>query len=383
MRDITKAALGVISTGASYDFKIEASDGRGGWVSLDDGWEDFTVTCSRTAQTRWVASIAIAPEKLRQLRGVTGFEEDKLAIRTRIAAGVVVPRIGTEWFAWGTYRVDEVDDELSCFSFEKQIEDSRFLVPKVYKAGRVQNTVEDIVTTAVPGTHVVWEDGLENRYLNTIVAERDRLKLLTGDASTVSIAKTIGADMFFDGDGYFRVRDIKILKTSGRVTPDWSPHVDRAVADRSTSYTRDKVFNVVVVNTNFSDGRKQLGPVIVWDSMVGSPTYAGPDPLNRPELQGPFGIVPVFYSSGVFTNTGQMRNVGQAMLRDAMTKNVSWSLRTALNPALEPGDVLEIDENEYVMVESWSHRYGSSTMDIVVSGLKEDISDVDVQEVQS
>ncbi|MFF5285180.1 DUF5047 domain-containing protein [Streptomyces sp. NPDC013171] len=145
------------------------------------------------------------------------------------------------------------------------------------------------------------------------------------------IAATIGAEVYCDAGGSFVIAELPDLLS---VTPAWTvaagEHGVYLSATRGMS-SKD-VRNGVLVRGENPETGTSTPTVLVVDNDPGSPTYWG----------GPFGRRPRFHTSPTLTTTGQCTAAGTLLLRAAMAPNSTANLRSLVNPALEPGDVLRV-----------------------------------------
>ena len=155
------------------------------------------------------------------------------------------------------------------------------------------------------------------------------------------LATAASLDVYFDRNGVPTVRDAPVMNTGGGV---WTVDASQTgvLVDANRQRDRQKTYNMVVVNGTRSDGTAPFGTQFVWDSDATSATYAGPDPINRPELAGPFGVRPMFYSSPLLNDQGQALNTGQTILNRVRGLNKQLTLTSISNPALDDGDTIQV-----------------------------------------
>lgn len=351
---------------------------------------DGTVTCDRKASARWALDLDLPTQTDTTTRAIASY-----GTRIRVRRGIRLPRIGTEFMAWGVYRIDSVQRtssrvKVKGLSLEKQIEDTRFLVPR--RVGRTfkvlangqpdreiishREVVEDLVEEAVPGTEFIWRTDAADDAMNSILEERDRWGLLDGSSGDkVSIAQSIGCEMFYDGSGSFVVQDLPSLSDNVSLRLDEGTPV---LVEPTDEGTRASVFNVVVASGSTTDGKKPAGPAFAWDRNPASATYAGPDPRTRPEQAGPFGVVPRFYTSALLKNQAQCQKMADATLRESLGRKESMSFTMFSNPALEPGDIVTRRGKRY-LIDSWQATLRGATMSCTTRSSKEDLTDVTIQ----
>jgi hypothetical protein len=96
--------------------------------------------------------------------------------------------------------------------------------------------------------------------------------------------------------------------------------------------TRTAVCNAVVASSENTSSNIAPVSAVAYDTDSTSPTRWG----------GPFGRVPKFVSSSLWTSTGTCLAIAQFLLFDAIAPNISTSIDCIPNPALEGGDCLRI-----------------------------------------
>lgn len=156
------------------------------------------------------------------------------------------------------------------------------------------------------------------------VEERDRDGLIS------SLAQGVGAWIYADVDGRVVSRDVPYLSQPPVWTIDAS--ATGVLLDASRSRSRQRTYNVVIVTAGDTDGTPPFAPVTVADTDTASPTYVG----------GPFGRVPYFYASQLLTTTAQATAAGKALLRRVTGLAAQLDITSVVNPALEPGDAIEV-----------------------------------------
>jgi hypothetical protein len=161
--------------------------------------------------------------------------------------------------------------------------DARFLSPSQPASGAtVFSEISRLIEGLVP-LGGVDETLVDIAVPTSIVYEQDRVKAL------VELADSIGAVLTVDADGQLEVR----VPTIPTDTPVWTFTVGDGgdIVDYDIEMTRDSVVNAVVATgeATGSDYAPVVGRAFDLDPM--SPTYWG----------GPFGQVPMFFSSPLLT----------------------------------------------------------------------------------
>jgi len=155
-----------------------------------------------------------------------------------------------------------------------------------------------------------------------------------------SIAEAYGYALFFDADGFASVRTI----------PDPASEPPRfafrrgstaIVTDETHVMPMEQIRNGVIAS---AEGSEIETPVRgeAWDDDPASPTYRN----------GPFGMVPRFYSSPLLTTQGMCETAAESMLRMMLGRSETLSWQHVVHPGLVPLDVVAIEDEDGV-----GHRY--------------------------
>jgi hypothetical protein len=155
----------------------------------------------------------------------------------------------------------------------------------------------------------------------------------------IDLATSIGAWVYFDRTGTCTVADLPRSSPSA----DWLIDASASGVMLSSTRSQDRThtYNVVVVDSS-SSASAAFPAQVVWDNDPASPTYAGPDPLNHPELAGPFGVVVYKYT----TSTALDAAGAAATARSILTKTTGLTAQATLgavpNPAIDAYDALDV-----------------------------------------
>lgn len=174
-----------------------------------------------------------------------------------------------------------------------------------------------------PWLTVYWDDGTwANPIGRNGFEEEDRVKLLT------LILTSIGKTMHFDYRG-----SLVVATPPDPAGLDWTVDAGRngVLTSVSRSITRDGICNGVVAK---GEGADDVAPVVatVVDLNPASPTY----------WNGPFGKVPRFYTSPLLTTVAQATAAATTILRRSVGLPYAVDFAAIVNPALEPGDTVEV-----------------------------------------
>lgn len=122
-------------------------------------------------------------------------------------------------------------------------------------------------------------------------------------------------------------------------TPDPTSRPDLRLSDGdegtvvgvAASVSRDKIYNRVVARGQSSD--------------EGSPSFqAVADQLSGPmRVDGPYGVVPRFFSSPLITSTAQAKSTAEAMLADAVRKKIKVPVEHAPDPRIRLDAHVEVE----------------------------------------
>ncbi|WP_208630705.1 hypothetical protein, partial [Amycolatopsis kentuckyensis] len=113
-----------------------------------------------------------------------------------------------------------------------------------------------------------------------------------------------------------------------------------------------------------------VGPAFSWDDDPGSLTYAAPDPVGDPLAPQRLGLPGVRvrtgrYTSPLIASMGQATDVARARLADSLGVQSSLSFTSVCNPAMEPGDVVEVEVEDGVwerhLIDSCPYTLGGIT----------------------
>lgn len=240
----------------------------------------------------------------------------------------------TEWVGLGYFRIetpeqDEVPDGVIVLQGSDRmagIRDARFLAPRQFVGGQTRETVvAELIREVYPDAVISWDDPVlaAGNIGRTIIAEEDRMACLR-DLLTASAS--VG---YFDHRGVFVIKPAPTLDGS----PVWDVDAGKegVLIQMSRGLTREGIYNAVVATGEAGDTAAPARAVVAnLDSA--SPTY----------YYGRFGPVPMFYSSPFLVTDAQSRSAATALLRKQIGLPYQVRLDAVPNPALEPGDVINV-----------------------------------------
>jgi hypothetical protein len=226
------------------------------------------------------------------------------------------------------------------------VQRARFETPEASEAGdlaavEAERLIVDAITTGVTNT------ATSAATVGALVYERDR------EQAVNQLLTSAAAEAFHDWDGDLIVRDVPLL---GQV-PAWTVDAGATgvLLGGSRGRDRSRTYNVVVVTCGTLDGQTPPAPVVVEDDDATSNTYTG----------GPMGRVPYFWNSPVTLDTGQATAAGRAILNRVKGTNAQLDVESAVNPALDRGDVISVVTSDGTVER---HLVTSLTVPLTVSG---------------
>jgi hypothetical protein len=210
-----------------------------------------------------------------------------------------------------------------------------FLYPASSQPGTsVIDTIAYLIRTALGYAEPINVTATSTAAVGPLVWDSDRGKAIN------DLAESIGAWVYFDRNGVATIAD---LPTVSDDTTAWSLDASASgvLLSANASKDRDDTYNVVVINSEKSDGSPMFDPVIVWDDDPNSPTYAGTDPPNATNV-GDFGIAVYKYSSPLLQSADQATAAGETILARVTGSNSQLSLSAVRNHALDAMDTVDV-----------------------------------------
>jgi hypothetical protein len=309
---------------------------------LGGAWQaDLHVTTgSVTADSRRTAmrdaSITVAPDAtlshddLYELLGTPG-------LQLQISRGFQLPDETQVVAPLGTFIVDQLtykrtaagsDLSATCTDLSEIISKARWTQPYQIAAGvalsdainaaaldRWPAVVSGISTDTVPnvlGAQAVFEAGSDSDPW----------------ADLYNLAASFGWLLYFSPDGILSAESTTYAATASPVFT-FATGVTAIMTSQSKVVAADQTYNGVIV-TGESSANDNPPRGEAWDLNPASPTYLG----------GPFGSVPMFYSSPMITTADQATTVAAAMLAGCLGKTETLSWEQVVHPGLQPLDVV-------------------------------------------
>lgn len=217
-----------------------------------------------------------------------------------------------------------------------RIQRARFLRPQQSRVGiPVTEQIATLVRGALGNDTVVLNYSRTAAATANLVWDDDRAKAIE------DLAAAAGVFLSFDRYGACCIHDLPTLTDRAVYTVD--PFGGGVLVSGDRSRSRRGTANVVKVSSSSTDLQgPPFPPVIVWDGDSSSPTYAGPDPENSPELAGDLGVVVYNYSSPTILDAYTAKQTAQAILALTTGLPSSVTLTTVRHPGLDAFDVIDL-----------------------------------------
>lgn len=313
-----------------------SNDGGKTWVPFTV--ESGSVTCSAKNQTRWTCDL-VAKGVSASLVGINPY-----TTRLRIRQGMWFNPIDEpEWVSLGYYAVKttqtSTDDpsriQVSANSFEDYVVRSTLPTARTLNPQPIKGALESLIREVLPSAVFVWDPDLDTGYRIPFAQITDRWGTIDGTTSDRSFAQALGARVYHDENGLWRIDSVASLKDD----PTWfaTEGPTGVQIKASDSQTNDGVSNIEVVYGTPANGGV-LGPFIASDDDPTSLTYVGRSPDD-----GGFGRIPApEYRTPFVVTNAQGQNVAKTRL--AMHRGLRRQLGGEFrhNPLLRPDMVGQI-----------------------------------------
>lgn len=347
-----------------------SNDGGQSWVPVPQ-LGDADVRVDRGADCRYSASAELLGVPL----GRSGVNLE--ATRVRLWQGIAGPRMDVAWIPAGTYVLDDFEQTrlgatVDLLGLEDVIRGAKFPVARTLGPDAAGNLVDPLVAEALPGAVVSWRPGADrSTAVPQFVVDEDRWQALSGGTDTSGTATGIAAALA--GEVYCDARGVPTMAPTPTLDNPvvWRIPYGVALVKPTSKQSADGLTNLWVISGDGGDGSATVGPVYAWDDDPNSLTYAGPDPIGDPLAPQRLGLPWVRlrvdkYSSALITSTAQAYTVGQSKLADSLGVASSLTFDAVCHPALEAGDVVEVEvrpgEWQRHIVDSFSYSLGAASM---------------------
>ncbi|MDX3044063.1 phage tail protein [Streptomyces caniscabiei] len=370
MLPISAAALAALGQGTRRPVRAEwSNDGGVTWNQARFG--SGSVTPDRTSECRYSASV----ELLDPPRGRSGV--NSITTEVRLFQGIGVPRRDIEWIPAGWYVIDRLKQtrlgvSLDLLGREDAIRTASLPTARTVGPDTAQECAHTLVGEALPGAPIAWRSGVkESTALPAFVVDEDRWAALSGGTDTAGVstgvAASLGAEVYANATGIITFAPVPTLADP----VVWRIPRHLATAEPSEEETNEGLANLWVVTGDSGSGSAIVGPAYAWDDDPASLTYAGPDPVGDPLAPQRLGLYGVRvrtsrYTSPLVTSQAQADDVARAKLADSLGVQASLSFTSVCNPALEPGDVVEVEVSagrwERHLIDSNPYTLGGVSM---------------------
>ncbi|MGW3992227.1 DUF5047 domain-containing protein [Amycolatopsis sp. NPDC004772] len=262
-----------------------------------------------------------------------------------------------EYVGLGYFRIDTVEQDdaprgnikITGSDRMANVRDGRALQPVQYGAGAsVGAVLDNAIGAVVPGLVSVYDWSAYSQTLGSDhIMDTDRLKFVK------DIVAAYGKVAYFDYEGRLQVKS----RPDPKASPVWTINHGRdgVLVTAKRQISRDGVYNAVVASGEpVGSAPAVLG--IAYDVDPTSPTY----------FNGPFGRVPMFYTSSFLTTNDQCYAAAVAKLQAATGLPYIVTLGAVPNPALEGWDVVAVTYSDTDNVET--HILDRITYSLSVDG---------------
>lgn len=258
----------------------------------------------------------------------------------RLFRGIEYPDGTQEMVPVGVFGISDVEVkdegagieiEVSGFDRARKVARNRFTDIYTVTAGTNYATaIRDLVNSRVPGLT-----------FNFMVTTRTApaLTFQVGDdpwEKAQDMADSLGAELFFDGEGVCVLRPV-IDPETAPVVYDYTEGQVSNLISLSRSLTDEQTYNLVVAAgepADPADGSEPPAPArgVAQDDDPASPTWVG----------GPYGVVPKFFVSPFIATDAQAVDAAKASLLRSLGGTEVVAFDALVNPAHEVGDVVQV-----------------------------------------
>jgi len=315
----------------SHNVRTQVDAYRAGTlVRADLPIRDGSVSVDATSDARRQLDLSIADPTLAPKAGDTTGPLTPYGTELYVRRGIAFPDGTVEWVPLGWFRVQSVSSPLRTDALKvsgvdrsARVADAKFLtVTQSTTTNTIPNEIKRLVQGAIPG--IAFTDKTGNSTLTPeLTWEQDRWGAIS------DLAKSIGAEVFFDADGSC------VLRTIPGIDGDVAWYVDAGetgvLIEGTQDTSRDSTFNGVVASGERTDNFAPYSATVT-DNDTKSPTYWG----------GAYGQVPYFYTSASITSAAQATAAATGLLARTKGLTRSVSLSAVPNPALDAGDVVQV-----------------------------------------
>jgi hypothetical protein len=290
---------------------------------------DGSVTVDASSQVRRSLSLTVAAPEL--FPGQFDYTGPLAPYGTMLKAyrGVQYPTGAIEWCPLGVFRIDGPSVAMepgtvtvSASDLSTGVRDARFLAPTTsITSNAIRAEIARLVRGAYGAAFPVRDLTGKTTLTPALTWDTDRW------GAIVQLASSLGAEVVFDGNGQC------IIQPQAQVTDavDWPVTSSQVVVRGTRALSREETYNIVVASGERTDNTPPVRAV-AQDTDPSSPTY----------VSGPFGPVPVFYSSPVLATTAQAATAAATILGRVRTMARRVAFECVPNPAVDVGDMIQI-----------------------------------------
>jgi hypothetical protein len=333
MQTVTSQFLETLT--ASHSMAASVTAMYAGSVTVADlPIADGSVTVDRGSKVRRSLSLTIADPKRLPWGAL-----DPLAVygqKLMVSRGIRYAGNATEMVPLGTFRINEPQGDtllgpvtLTGQSSECYIIDDKFMVPTSTRGYTTcVDAIEYLIRQTLPDAAIVNA---------TAGARNPSCAIITWNANSdrwdavQQVALAMQAEIYVDALDRFVIADVPQVLTS-RVVWDIAEGEGGTLMEASRQMSRTAVYNAVVASGENTSSNVAPVSAVAYDTGPTSPT----------RWSGPFGHVPKFISSALWTTVGACQAAADYALFDAIAPNVSTSIDAIPNAALEGGDCIRV-----------------------------------------
>lgn len=331
------------------DVVVEAFVDTGSWLGVGERVPVLVVSgeVSDDRGSRWRRSVSatLHPDTDAGLLEPWGY---RLVVRqglrlpdgSVVSAGLIVARLQTRGRrnAAGGWQV-------SGRSLEAGVVDDPYDAPTTLQHDSAVQLIADVIRESVPDARVVADRRVVDARVPAVVHE-DRWGAIVGKPE--SIATALGADVFCDGDGVFRIVPVPALGDD----PAETIPAGQLLVSLDEEVTREGVPNRVIAYSDRlgSDAPQAYG---VWEDTL---------PGSKTRRSGPFGRVSHKFANPVLTSNAQAQNAARTRGLSLQGLRSSIDLSAVHNPWRAAGDTVAViredGRREFHILDRVSTRVG-------------------------
>lgn len=255
----------------------------------------------------------------------------------RLWRGVIMPNGAPYLLCQGTFGIQdsEVDYltggvKVTGVDRGRRVTDDRFPFARTIDAASVTAVLTQLLVESTPWAGV-GVSNLPDRPSGQLTWAQDR------EAACKDLAASLGGECYTEPFGDFAVAPVPDAGSA----PVWTVRAGDggALVAPTRKLSRGGVYNAVVVTGSGT----AAADVSSSQTADGRTAIADDDPYSPTWRDGPFGQVVTYYSSPFVADQDQADTAARAILRNQLGLSRSVSFESAVNPALEAGDVIAVD----------------------------------------